>query len=67
MGILDGAGETLVLLRVVGLDVNLEVHHHNNFPLLLARHNPTLLQPDLDNKFFFTSWSCFLPNLAFEA
>ena len=41
MGILDGAGETLVLLRVVGLDVNLEVHHHNDFPLLLARHNPS--------------------------
>ena len=41
MGILDGPGETLVLLRVVGLDVNLEVHHHNDFPLLLAQHNPS--------------------------
>ena len=41
MGILDGAGETLVLLRVVGLDVNLEVHHHNDFPVLLAQHKPS--------------------------
>ena len=53
MGILDGLGETLVLLRVVGLDVNLEVHHHNDFPLLLAQHNPS--QPVLENKYFFTS------------
>ena len=48
MGILDGLGETLVLLRVVGLDVN-----HNDFTLLLAQHNPS--QPVLDNKYFFTS------------
>ena len=50
MGILDGLGETLVLLPVVGLDVN-----HNDFTLLLAQpqHNPSQLV--LDNKYFFTS------------
>ena len=48
MGILDGLGETLVLLRVVGLDVN-----HNDFTLLLAQQHPS--QPVLDYKYFFTS------------
>ena len=48
MGIPDGLGETLVLLRVVGLDVN-----HNDFTLLLAQHTPS--QPVLDYKYFFTS------------
>ena len=43
MGIIfDDPREMLVLLQVVGLDVNLEVHHHKDFPLRLAQHNPSL-------------------------
>ena len=36
MDILDGAGETLVLLGVVVLEANLEVHRFNELPLLLG-------------------------------
>ena len=36
MDILDGAGETLVLLGVVVLEANLEVHRLHELPLLLG-------------------------------
>ena len=36
MDILDGAGETLVLLGVVVLEADLEVHRLHELPLLLG-------------------------------